>query len=256
MRGISGKVVLVTGAADGIGAATAKRFAEEGAKVAVIDINESGGNATVAAIKAAGGEAYFQKVDVSSPDQVQNMIDTVVKTYGRLDFAANNAGILGPFVPTHETTLEWFDRIIAVNLRGVFLCMKTEIIQMLGQGGGVIVNTSSAAGLQAQPALVAYSASKHGVTGMTRTAAAEYAKAGIRINAVNPGGVITGMTRDIYAQMAQAAEAGQPLPPDPHPIGHPAQPEEIASVIVFLCSDDASNIIGHNLSVDGGMTIV
>jgi NAD(P)-dependent dehydrogenase (short-subunit alcohol dehydrogenase family) len=252
MRGIQGKVTLVTGAASGIGRSTAQRFAEEGAKVAVVDVDTAGGEETVKLIKDAGGTAFFQQTDVADETAVQAMIQKTVETYGGLDFAHNNAGILGSFQPTHQTPTDLFDKIIAVNLRGVFLCMKYQIDVMLENGGGVIVNTSSAAGLQGQPFLVAYSASKHGVAGMTRTAGAEYAAQGIRINAVNPGGVITPMTEAAYAELGESDNQQ----PDPHPRGKPAQPEEIASVVVFLCSDDAANVVGHTLAVDGGMTIV
>ncbi len=256
MRGIDGKVALVTGAGGGIGRATAIRLASEGAKVAVVDVKVDGGNETVQMIKDAGGEATFMNVDISDENAVKSMVDEIVSKYGGLNLAANNAGILGQFMPTHLTPTELFDKIIAVNLRGVYLCMKYEITHMLEHGGGAIVNTSSAAGLQAQPNLVAYSASKHGVTGMTRTAAAEYAAQGVRINAVNPGGVTTPMTEAVYANLTEEQAAAMAQAPDPHPIGRPAQPEEIANVITFLLSDEATDVIGHNLAVDGGMTIV
>lgn len=256
MRGIEGKVALVTGAGGGIGRATAIRLAKEGAKVAVVDVKVEGGNETVQMIKDAGCEGFYMDVDVSDEAAVKGMINQIVSQYGGLHLAANNAGILGGMMPTHMIPTESFDKIIAVNLRGVFLCMKYEIAHMVENGGGAIVNTSSAAGLQAQPNLAAYSASKHGVTGLTRSAAAEYAAQGIRINAVNPGGVITPMTEAIYASLPPEQAAALAQAPDPHPIGRSAQPEEIANVITFLLSDEASDVIGHNLSVDGGMTIV
>lgn len=250
------KVGLVTGAGGGIGRATAIRLAADGAKVAVIDVKVDGGNETVQMIKDAGGEAMFMNVDVSDEAAVKGMIETIVSTYGGLHLAANNAGILGQMMPMHLTPTELFDRIIAVNLRGVFLCMKHEVTHMLEHGGGAIVNTASVAGIQAQPNLFSYAASKHGVAGMTRTAGAEYASQGVRINAVNPGGVQTPMVEGLMATLPPEVLEQMAQMPDQHPRGHSAQPEEIANVITFLLSDEASNIFGHNLVVDGGMSIV
>jgi len=249
-----GKVALVTGAASGIGRATARRFASYGAQVVVADMNTDGGAETVSLIQEAGGEALFVKADVTDEVSVQSLMQQTVDTYGGLNFAANNAGILPKFEPMHQKPVEDFDRVMAVNVRGVFLCMKYEIPLML-EKGGAIVNTSSAAGLMAQPGVADYAASKHAVAGLTKTAAVEYAKAGVRINAVNPGGVVTNMTQTIqmdesFAQMMAAAQQS-----DPHPIGRSAQPEEIANAIVWLCSEQASFMVGHNLAVDGGMTI-
>lgn len=249
LQGLDGKVALVTGAASGIGRATAQLFSRHGVRVVVSDVDAAGGEATVRLIQDAGGEAIFVACDVSKSDDMQALIARTVETYGRLDFAVNNAGILGRFVPTHEYDEGMFDAVMAVNARGVFLGMKYQIPAMLQNGGGVIVNTSSAAGLIGFPGIVGYSASKHAVVGMTKTAAVEYAAQGIRVNAVNPGGVDTPMVADL----------GQPIdaPPDqmrdPHPIGRSARPEEIAEVIVWLCSDGASFVTGAALPVDGGL---
>jgi NAD(P)-dependent dehydrogenase (short-subunit alcohol dehydrogenase family) len=246
----SGKVALVTGAASGIGRATAVRFAQDGASVIVADMDDRGGEETVALIRETGAQAMFIHCDVSQEADAKALVDAALETYGRLDYAVNNAGILQPFQPLTELSTEWFDRSIAVNLRGVFLGMKYQIPAILKSGGGAIVNTSSAAGLVGMAGLTAYSASKHGVGGLTKSAALEYAKAGVRINAVNPGGVKTPMA-------AHAAEGVQ-MPanmPDPHPIGHSAEPEEIANAITWLCSDEASFVVGQNIAVDGGMTV-
>ncbi|NDJ36337.1 MAG: glucose 1-dehydrogenase [Chloroflexi bacterium] len=249
-----GHVALVTGAGSGIGRATGQKFAAHGAKVVLADVNDEGGEETLALIKDAGGEAIFVHTDVADEDSVKHLMQTTIDTYGQLNYAANNAGILPKFEPMHQKPVDVFDRVIAVNVRGVFLCMKYEIPLML-ENGGAIVNTSSAAGLRAQPGVADYAASKHAVNGLTRTAAVEYAALGIRINAVNPGGVVTNMVMNIqmdesYAAMMQAAQQQ-----DPHPIGRSAQPEEIANAIVWLCSDEATFMVGHTLSVDGGMTV-
>ncbi|HML24621.1 MAG TPA: glucose 1-dehydrogenase [Aggregatilinea sp.] len=252
LKGLAGKTALVTGASSGIGRSTALLFAQQGANVVVSDVDVPGGEETVRLIKEAGGNAIFVCCDVSNAEDVKALIRRTVDTYGRLDCAVNNAGILGRFVPTAQYDEAMFDQIMAVNARGVFLGMKYEIEAMLQNGGGAIVNTSSAAGLVGIPGIVGYSGSKHAVVGMTKTAAAEYARQGIRINAVNPGGVLTPMVFNIE-RPATPPPADQP---DPHPIGHSAQPEEIAAAIVWLCSDAASFVTGIAMPVDGGLVAV
>ena len=246
---VQGKVALVTGGASGIGRATALVFAREGAKVVVSDIVIAGGEETVALIKAAGGEAQFMKADVAKPAEVEALIAKMVAAYGRVDCAFNNAGIEGTMTSTLECTEENFDRTIAINLKGVWLCMKAEIAQMLKQGSGAIVNTASVAGLVGFQGLSAYVASKHGVVGLTKTAALEYAKSGIRINAVCPGVIQTPMVERLFQSSPQAGEAIAAM----EPVGRLGKPEEIAEAAVWLCSDAASFVTGLPMAVDGGL---
>ena len=250
MAGLTeGKVVLVTGAGSGIGRATALVFAREGAKVVVSDIVVEGGQETVQQIEAAGGEAIFVKADVSQAADVETLVAKTVETYGRLDCAFNNAGIEGGVKPTIDCTEEEFDRTIAVNLTGVWLCMKYEIQQMLSQGGGTIVNTASAAGLVGFPGLPDYVASKHGVLGLTKTAALEYAKSGIRVNAVCPGVIQTPMVE----RGAQLSPGFDELAVSMEPVGRFGQPAEVGEAVVWLCSDAASFVTGIPMQVDGGL---
>ena len=250
MAGLTeGKVALVTGAGSGIGRATALVFAREGAKVVVSDIVVEGGEETVQQIKAAGGEAVFVKADVSQAADVEALITQTVETYGRLDCAFNNAGIEGSVKPTIDCTEEEFARTIAVNLTGVWLCMKHEIQQMLSQGGGAIVNTASVAGLVGFPGLPDYVASKHGVLGLTKTAALEYAKSGIRVNAVCPGVIQTPMVE----RGAQLSPGFDELAVSMEPVGRFGQPSEIGEAVVWLCSETASFVTGHPMTVDGGL---
>lgn len=243
------KIALVTGAGSGIGRATALVFAREGAKVVVSDIVVEGGQETVQQIEAAGGEAIFVKADVSQAADVETLVAKTVETYGRLDCAFNNAGIEGSVKPTIDCTEEEFDRTIAVNLTGVWLCMKYEIQQMLSQGGGTIVNTASAAGLVGFPGLPDYVASKHGVVGLTKTAALEYAKSGIRVNAVCPGVIQTPMVE----RGAQLSPGFDELAVSMEPVGRFGQPAEIGEAVVWLCSDAASFVTGIPMQVDGGL---
>ena len=241
-----GKVAIITGGSFGIGRATAMLFAQHGAKVAVVDWVED--KETVNSITAAGGEAIFIKCDVSGETDVQAMVEKTVSTFGRLDFAFNNAGIEGESAPTHEATIENFDKVIGINLKGVWLCMKYEIPHMLQQGKGTIVNCSSIAGVIGFPGIPHYTASKHGVIGLTKTAALEYAQAGIRVNAVCPGVIQTPMIDRFIEKNNTTREAMA----SQEPIGRFGDPKEIAEAALWLCSDASSFTTGHALVVDGG----
>lgn len=245
---LDGKVALVTGGSSGIGRATALAFAREGAKVVVADVMVEGGQETVRLLTAAGGQGLFVKTDVSHAPEVEALIKQAVATYGRLDCAFNNAGVEGAFVSTTEYSEADWDRVLAINLKGVWLCMKYEIAHMLRQGSGAIVNTASGAGLVGVPNLSAYVASKHGVVGLTKTAALEYAKAGIRVNAVCPGVIHTPMVARLTSSRPDLSEALVAA----EPMGRAGRPEEVAAAVVWLCSDAASFVTGHALSVDGG----
>jgi len=244
------KVVVITGSGSGIGREAALIFSREGAKVVVSDINVSGGDETVALVKAAGGEATFIKCDVSKGPEVEALIKGAVDAYGRLDAAFNNAGVEGDTQATTITcTEENFDLNIAVNLKGVWWCMKYEIEQFLRQGSsGAIVNTSSLAGLVGVPRGNAYVAAKHGVIGMTKSAALEFAKKDIRVNAVCPGAIETPMLNRIV----KGSEKGYEMMRKMEPVGRLGKPSEIAEAAVWLCSDQASFVTGHSMSVDGG----
>ncbi len=247
---LDSQVALVTGGASGIGRATALTFAREGAKLVIADMNEDGGQQTVHMIQENGGDATFIDVDVSKATEVEAMISKAVETYGRLDCAHNNAGIGSrPRVLLHELPEESWDRVIGINLRGVWLCMKYEITQMLQQGGGAIVNTASIMGLVGSWSRSgAYNASKHGVVGLTKTAALEYATSGIRVNAVCPGYIRTPL---IEQTLANNPDMEAPIV-ERHPIGRMGKPEEIAEAVVWLCSAAASFVTGHTMTVDGG----
>ncbi len=244
----SGKVALVTGGSRGIGRATALLFAQSGAKVVIGDVDPAGLE-TVVSIKRDGGEAVFVKTDVSDEDDVKNLIATAVRTYGGLHCAFNNAGVLPPTVMLVEMEESTFDKTLAVDLKGVFLCMKHEITHMLQSGGGAIVNTASIAGVIAEPGISAYVAAKHGVIGLSKAAAVEYASKGIRVNALAPGLVNTAMTKAWFDDPDMSAHFIANTP-----IGRVSQPAEIAGMVLFLCSDFASFAVGQTFVIDGGYT--
>jgi NAD(P)-dependent dehydrogenase (short-subunit alcohol dehydrogenase family) len=249
MKRLDGKIALVTGGSSGIGRAAALAFAREGATVVIADVLIEGSEETVQMIEKSEGQAIFFRTDVSKSDEVEALIKKTAKTYGRLDCAFNNAGIGGGRAATAECTEEEWDRIININLKGVWLCMKYEIPQMLKQGGGAIVNTASVAGLVGFKGTPAYVASKHGVVGLTKAAALEYATSGIRINAVCPGVIRTPMIDRIVAARPQMEKVYTAM----HPVGRLGEPEEIAEAVVWLCSDAASFVTGHAMVVDGGL---
>jgi len=245
---VEGKVALITGGSSGIGRATALLFGRERAKVAVADYNAEGGERTVKTIQDAGGIASFHAADVSNPQEVEALIKNVVEKYGRLDYAFNNAGIEGQMASTPECTIENWNRVIAIDLTAVFLCMKYEIAQMLKNGGGAIVNTASVAGLYGLAGAPAYVAAKHGVAGLTKTAALEFAQKGIRVNAVCPGFIRTPMVDRVLDKGDFSEEqifAAEPM----HRMG---KPEEIAEAVLWLCSDASSFVTGLPMPVDGG----
>ncbi|MBN8875483.1 MAG: glucose 1-dehydrogenase [Rhodospirillales bacterium] len=247
---LAGKSALITGGGGGIGRATALAFAREGARVAVADAMEDAARQTVALVNEAGGQAMSLSGDVTDPAAVESMVKGVVSAYGRLDVAFNNAGIAGYQVEasgkrTHEWPDASVDRMLAVNLKGVWLCMKHEIVQMLAQGGGVIVNTGSIAGLVGLYTSSAYVAAKHGVLGFTKTAALEYAKDNIRVNAVCPGYIETRMTEDTMRRRGDELIGRIP-------VGRMGQPQDIAEMVLFLSCDRSSYVTGACYNVDGG----
>ena len=244
-----GKVVLVTGGSYGIGRAAAIGFSQRGAKVAIADIDTKRGEETLRRIKEEGGDAIFVRTDVSSEADVKALVDKTVQTYGKPDCAFNNAGIHKHFISTIEFTAADWEEMINVNLKSVWLCMKYEIPQMLKQGKGAIVNTSSAARLVGAPSNPAYPASKHGVVGLTKSTALEFARKGIRVNCVCPGPTRTGMNEELTATHPEMVKAMD----QKVPMGRIGEPEEVAAAAIFLCSDEASYITGHALPVDGGI---
>jgi NAD(P)-dependent dehydrogenase (short-subunit alcohol dehydrogenase family) len=245
-----GKVALVTGGAGGIGRATSLAYAQEGAKVAVVDLSLAAANEVARAVAAQGGEAIGLQIDVTRADQVANMVAQVVAHFGRLDIAFNNAGIDIEHEPLAKATEEIFDQLMNVNVKGVWLCMKYEIEQMLKQGGGAIVNTSSIGGLIGAARQPIYGATKHAVLGLTKAAALEYGRKGIRVNAVCPGIIRTEMTERAIARDPRREKYIDQA----HPIGRLGEAEDIARSVVFLSSEDAAFVLGHALAVDGGFT--
>ena len=244
----AGKVAFVTGASSGIGRATALAFARAGADVVVVDVQGDGGHHTAKAVQELGRRALFVRCDVSRDDDARHAVQNTIEAFGRVDFAFNNAGIEGQQAPTADCTVENWDRVIGINLKGVWLCMKYQIPQMLGEGGGSIVNCSSVAGLVGFQGIPAYVASKHGVVGLTRAAALEYSKSNVRVNAVCPGVIQTPMI-DRFTH-GEAAIRKQLV--EGEPVGRVGRPEEVAEAVLWLCSERASFVTGHALAVDGG----
>jgi NAD(P)-dependent dehydrogenase (short-subunit alcohol dehydrogenase family) len=247
MSVFDGRVAIVTGGASGIGRTTSQFYARDGAKVVVSDIDKNMGEETVQLIKEAGGEATFIRADVSNPEDCQVLVDLTLERYGRLDIAFNNAGIGGEQNPTADYSIEGWQRLIGINLSGVFYCMKYEIPAMLNSGGGAIVNMASILGRVAFANSPAYVTSKHGVVGMTQNVAVEYGQRGIRVNSVGPGFIRTPLIADI-----EANEDIRNMLISLHPIGRLGEPEEVAELVVWLSSDKASFVTGAYIPVDGG----
>jgi NAD(P)-dependent dehydrogenase (short-subunit alcohol dehydrogenase family) len=250
MKSFHGKTAIVMGGTAGIGRATSLCFASAGANVVISGLGAAEGREVESAVHAAGVGAMFIEADVSRESEVEQVMARAVERFGRIDAAVNNAGIEGRFGPVHEATVEDFERIIGVNLKGVWLGMKYQIPHMLSKGGGAIVNTASSAGVTGIPNVALYTASKHGVVGLTKAAALELAASKIRVNAVAPGPVDTGLLhRMIAGKIDVSVIAGQV------PMQRVSAPEETARAIVWLCSDEASFVTGHTLVVDGGLTV-
>jgi NAD(P)-dependent dehydrogenase (short-subunit alcohol dehydrogenase family) len=248
----TGKVALVTGAASGMGLATAQAFAEAGAAVVMADFREDVVKTEAQRLVSAGKKAIGIRCDVSDDSQVEQMVSRTMSEFGRLDAAFNNAGVMAHIAPTAESTREDWDRVIVINLRGVWSSMKYELRQMERQGSGAIVNNASVGALTGNPGIGSYIASKHGVVGLTRTAALEYIRKGIYVNAVNPGLIDTQIARDVVSGDESAyADIAKNVP-----IQRAGCPEEIAAAVLWLCSPAASYVVGQALTVDGGMTVV
>jgi NAD(P)-dependent dehydrogenase (short-subunit alcohol dehydrogenase family) len=247
----AGKVAFVTGAANGIGRAAALAFAREGVSLVVADILEQGNQETARMIEQIGGRALAVKCDVSRDHDVKAALEKTVETFGHLDFAFNNAGVEQPITPAADLTEEEWSRIVDINLRGVFLCMKYEIPLMLRQGGGAIVNTSSGAGVKGIAGQAAYCAAKFGIVGLTKAAALDYAKSNIRVNAVCPGIIETPM----MDRFSGGTPEGRERVIAQEPVGRMGKPEEIAAAVVWLCSDAAAFVVGHAMIIDGGQTV-
>jgi NAD(P)-dependent dehydrogenase (short-subunit alcohol dehydrogenase family) len=248
---LEGRVALVTGGGTGIGRAAARLFAREGAAVVVANRTPQTGEETVQLIVDEGGRASFVPTDVSRDDQVQRLIQTIVERHGRLDCAFNNGGIDGPPAEVVACEEADWDQIIGINLKGTYLLMKHEIRQMLTQGKGAIVNMASVTGFIVRPNRIAYNVSRHGVIGATKTAALEYARKGIRVNAVAPGSIRTA----IYARSTRGDPQREKMYAEAHALGRIGEPQEVAEAALWLCSDRSSFVVGHTLLVDGGMTL-
>lgn len=246
MKTLAGKVAIVTGGGSGIGRAIALLYAAEGAKIVVTDVDENGGNETIAEIKAQGGESIFVKADTAKPDDSKNAVEQAVKQYGGLHIAVNNAGIGGPLKPTGEYPIEGWDKVISINLSGVFYGMRYQIPAMLASGGGSIVNIASILGKVGAAGSPAYVASKHGVIGLTEAAALEYAQQNIRINSVGPGYIVTPLLTKALNEDAMKILEGL------HPMGRLGTSEEVAELALWLNSDKASFVTGAYYNVDGG----
>lgn len=244
---LNGKVILVTGATSGLGYASAKALAKQGAKVVLAGRREANGKELEKTIIEDGGEAYFVKADVEDKTQIKALVDAAVAKYGRLDCAVNNAGIAQPYIPLHEVDDDFMDKIVNINLKSVFYCMKYEIAEMLKIGGGIIVNMSSIGGTKGSPGMCLYNATKAGVIGITRGAAMDYARNNIRINAVCPGATETDIFNGITDEQRAALTATIPA-------GKFGKPEEIAALVVALCSDELSNITGTHIIADNGQS--
>jgi NAD(P)-dependent dehydrogenase (short-subunit alcohol dehydrogenase family) len=249
--GFSGKVAFVTGAANGIGRAAALAFARAGASVVLADVAEDRNQETARMVERLGGRACAVRCDVTRGEDVKAALDEAVEAFGRLDLAFNNAGSEQALVPTAELTEQDWDRIVGINLRGVFLCMKYELPLMLKQGGGAIVNTSSGAGVKGFAGQAAYAAAKHGVIGLTRAAALDYARSNVRVNAVCPGIIETPM----MDRFTGGTSDGRERVIAQEPIGRMGTPDEIAAAVVWLCSDAAAFVVGHAMVIDGGQTV-
>ncbi|EWY36290.1 short-chain dehydrogenase [Skermanella stibiiresistens SB22] len=243
-----GKTAFITGAASGIGRATAVAFAVEGARVVVTDRVEAALRETGESVKEIGGEVLAIACDVSKPEEIEAAVARAVNTFGRIDCAFNNAGVENKATPLHEIELEEWDRILGINLRGTFVCMKHEIAQMLRQGGGVVVNTSSGAGIRGVAGGASYAASKHAMIGMTKSAALDYAKRNIRVNCVLPGNIATPMMDRFTDGDIQKAI-------DLEPVGRLGKPEEIAEAVLWMCSDLGGFVTGASVVVDGGWSL-